>query len=403
MIDFSDQRRANLSIAQGALTNSKRPEIFVKGVYPTHVIRGRGCFLWDTAGRKYVDFVCGLGSNLLGYAHETITSAVISQMGAGTTLSLSTVLEMEVAERIKGLVPFIDAVKFLKTGTEACMAAIKIARAKTGRRLVLSDGYHGWSDPFVSLTPPAAGVVPDSKSLCVAKLTDFSQITPSVAAVIVEPVVTDWSAERRRYLEQLRAACDRAGALLIYDEVITGWRWPSYTVAQAWGVTPDLICLGKAIGGGLPLSVVGGKYAVMNGSEYFVSSTFAGDQAALAAANSVMALLGGRYSLSRLWEQGAAFLERFNRLWPDAVKIVGYPTRGAFQGDAGVKALLWQEACRAGILLGPSWFYCFPHIDEQEAVLGTLADIMKRIRAGQVELKGEPPRSPFAAQVRGKA
>jgi glutamate-1-semialdehyde aminotransferase len=157
---FHWYRRAQDCIAQSALTNSKRVETFVKGVYPSHIERGQGAYLWDHSGKKYLDFVCGLGANILGYGNDVVNQAISSQLRHGASHSLPTHHEVEFAEGLKALFPFCDAFKFLKTGTEACMAAVKIARAKTGRKWIVSEGYHGWSDDFVSMTEPALGVEP---------------------------------------------------------------------------------------------------------------------------------------------------------------------------------------------------------------------------------------------------
>lgn len=398
--NVSHQQRADLSIAHGALTNSKRPECLVKGVYPTHLSAGRGCFVWDTSSKRYIDFICGLGSNLLGYGNTEVTAAIQNQAAKGCTLSLGTPLELELAELLQGIFPFVERVKFLKTGTEACLAALKIARAKTGRMQVLSHGYHGWTDEFVSLTPPALGV-PEQRYIRAFK--DPDEITLSTAAVILEPVLTDDSHVRREFLKAVRDRCDKTGALLIFDEVITGFRFPRMGVSTFWGIQPDLICLGKAIANGLPLSVVGGREAVMNCGEYFVSSTFAGETVSLAAAQKTITLLQTKYSLDNLWEKGKQFLTAFNSIWPEKLKIEGYPTRGVFQGDPMIRALFWQEACRAGLLFGPSWFFNFHHVEVMDGVLNTCRDIMTRIQTGAVRLEGAMPASPFAAKQRGQS
>lgn len=401
MIDhFAAHRRAQNCIAQGYLTNSKRPESLVKGVYPTHVTRGLGAFLWDTAGKRYLDFICGLGTSLLGYANERVNGAVAEQMRRGATHSLASTTELEAAEKLKELFPFVDAVKFLKSGSEACSAATRIARAATGRHLVLSEGYHGWHDQFTCLVPPAIGV-PPSLAASIERFTGPEQIDRNVAAVIVEPVITDWSRGRIEQLKALREACDKVGALLIFDEVITGFRFPKFSVASYFGVTPDLICLGKAIANGLPLAAVGGKYAVMNCDEYFVSSSYAGETLSLAAAVTTMTLLQTKvFDLETLWQKGDGFLKRFNAMAEGLLRIDGYPTRGAFAGEPMAKGLFWQEACKAGLLFGPSWFLSFPAADELPNVMGTLEAILGRIRRGEVRLEGELPRSPFAQRVR---
>jgi glutamate-1-semialdehyde 2,1-aminomutase len=395
-------KRAELSIAQGALTNSKRPACFIKGVFPTHLERADGAFVWDTQGKRYVDFICGLGSNLLGHAHPEIETAITAGFRKGATLSLGTPLEVELAEKLQGAFPCVERVKILKTGTEACMAAIKIARAATGRQVVVSDGYHGWSDEFVSLTPPAYGV-PDSTGEHIWKFSSLEQITPKVAAVIVEPVLTDASPERIVWLQALRAKCTETGALLVFDEVITGYRFPRLSVAKWSSVEPDLIVLGKAMGGGLPIAVVGGREKIMNACEYFISSTFAGELCSISAALKVTHLVQTKYRLEELWSHGERFFKIFNGIYPDKVRITGYPTRGVFSGDKDSIDLFRQEACKAGILFSTSVFFSFPHIYLSERVLSSCHDILGRIKTGSVRLDGEPSRTPFAQQMRAKA
>ncbi len=397
-------RRAQECIAQTYLTNSKRAESHVKGVYPTHVARGQGPFLFDHQGNKYLDFVCGLGTNLLGYGNDRVSQAISRELRNGFSHSLATHHELETAEKAKELFPFVDCWKFLKSGSEACSAALRIARAATGRECVLSEGYHGWHDPFVSLTVPALGVPrwPSVSANPMFKLNSPQQIGQGIAAVIVEPVITDASPLRKAFLEELRERCTQCGTLLIFDEVITGFRWPKFSVAADWNITPDLIVLGKAMGGGLPLAAVGGKYDVMNSKDYFVSSSYAGETLSLVAAKEVMTLLQTRYEISQLWEAGQAFTQQLNAIWP-AFRLDGYPTRGVFTGDPLVKALFFQECCDAGLLFGPSWFLSFAHLGEMAGVLDVCRDVLTRIRAGSVKLEGQMPQSPFAQRQREDA
>jgi glutamate-1-semialdehyde 2,1-aminomutase len=393
------ENRAELAIAHGALTNSKRPTCFVRGVYPTHLTKGRGCVVWDTNGKRYIDFICALGTNLLGYAHEEIGRAVYDQFMKGAVLSLGTDTEVLAAERVKELFPFIERLRFLKTGSDACVAALRIARTATGRDWVYSEGYHGFHDEFVALTPPALGI-PKQEHGHVRPLANLDDITEAVAAVIVEPIITDNSEKRIEWLRDLRRRCTQTGTVLIFDEIITGFRTPKYSVSAMYGIEPDLICLGKAMGNGMPISVVGGKQSIMEAGEYFISSTFAGDTTALAASLATMNLLQKKYNVDFLWEKGAIFQREFNRMWPEKLTISGYPTRGVFKGDDMVKALFFQEACKAGILLGSSFFFNFPHIEVMDEVLSAFRGIMTRIKTGSVELEGEMPRTPFAQRMR---
>lgn len=394
-MDIETNKRALNTIAQSALTNSKRPQSFVEGVYPTHVIGGTGATLIDTSGKRYVDFICGLGTNLIGYGHGEIALAVQSAFRSGATLSLSTTDEIRLGEKVKEIMPFVDRIKILKSGSEGCTAAVRIARAATGRSKVLTDAYHGWHDEFASMKLPAIGI---TNKFDISQLGDCD--VEGAACVIIEPVITDYSVSRIKYLNRLREACTKHGVILIFDETITGLRFPNFCVANWAGVSPDIIIFGKALGGGMPISVVGGKESVMNCGEYFVSSSFAGERTSICAAHRLVELLQQKYMIQDLWDSGTQFMKQFNELELGA-KIEGYPTRGVLTGDPLPKALFMQEACKAGLLFGASWFYAFPHMQDFNSIFGTLKQIQLKLKIGKVRLEGNLPQSPFAQQMRG--
>lgn len=390
--------RSRNVIAQGALTNSRRPECFVWGSYPTHLVSSQGCRTIDTSGHSYIDFIMGLGSSILGHAHPEVVEAVRAQAYRGFNHSLGSELEVKMGEKLSELFPFIKRVKLLKTGTEACLASIRIARGYTKRWKVLSAGYHGWGDEFISLTPPATGIGPHSQ---MSTFQHLDQITEDVAAVIIEPVQTDFSESRIEYLRQLRDVCSERGVMLIFDEIITGFRVPKYSVASMIGVQPDLILFGKAIGGGLPLSVVGGSAEIMEGSDYFVSSTFAGEQLSIAAGLKTIELLQTKYDIGRLWKRSAAFINYFNAICPEKIGIQGYPTRGVFVSHNPLdKALLFEAGIESGLLFGSSFFTSFAHLDTFDLVESICFDILNRLKRGELNLIGQPPVSPFAERIR---
>lgn len=397
-LDWTYYLKAQDLIAQGALTNSKRPECFVKGVYQTHLKKGQGPFVWDVQGNQLYDFICGMGSMILGHGNQLIAESIYRQATQGITLSLSTPLELELAEALREIIPWTQKFKFLKTGTEACLAAVKIARAYTKKQRVLSEGYHGWSDEFVALTPPALGTHDNPH---IGPLREIENIGADVAAVIIEPIMTDMSPGRIQWLRDLREQCTKVGAVLIFDEVITGFRTPKFTMSGYFGIEPDLICLGKAMGGGLPISCVAGKTEIMNCGEYFVSSTFAGETCSLVSSLTLISLLRTKnYDLTELWAAGKYFQDKFNQLLPDKIKLSGYPSRAVFMGDPLIKALFWQESYKAGMLFGASYFLSFAHLKYLDIILNVLSDIATKIKTGSVTLEGELPQSPFAQRAR---
>lgn len=391
--------RAKASIAQEALTNSKNPHMLINGLYPTHIKGAHGCYLYDTSDKKYLDFICGLGTNLFGYGNDLINQKIQKVMYNGFSHSLPTIYEVEAAEAIKEMFPAVDMVKFLKTGGDACNAAVKIARNYTGRSKVLSDGYHGWGDIFVSLTPPACGV---TDHFDIEKLEAIDNIDNTVAAVIIEPVITDYSNDRRLYLQQLRKRCSEVGAVLIFDEVITGFRFEKYSVTEWSGVDPDLLCLGKAISNGLPLSCVAGGRDLMDDASYFISSTYAGEILSLVACKEVVRLLlhDSNYDIKRLWVEGEKFRDHFNENSPDNLKMVGYPTRGVFSGSEEMIALLMQEMAKANILFCKSWFYNFCHYEINDYISNVIEGILDKIKSGRCRMEYPMPKSPFSMGLR---
>lgn len=393
---FDWYRRAHTAIAQGALTNSKRVETFIKGVTPTHCVpKAQGPYIWGVDGKRYLDYCCANGTNLFGYEHPLIRQAIASSPYG--VRSLGTTLEVECAELVKDRVPFVKKVRFLKEGTSACAAALRIARAHTGRSKVLSSGYHGWSDDFVYLSPPALGV-PERGHI--ESLRDFSDIRSDVAAVIVEPIVTDYSTQRKEWLTELIRKCRVNGTIVIFDEIITGFRWPRLSFSADSGIHPDIILLGKACASGLPLSIVGLAEHIGDNSEWFISGTYHGEMQSLSVMKRTCEMLHNKFKLEELWKDGGYFIEEFNQIWPEGLKLEGYPTRGVFVGDALVKALFLQESHKALILFGPSWFYGFQHMGLREQTISTCKDILNRIKNKQVTLDGEMPSSPFAQKVR---
>ncbi len=247
------------------------------GGTPYFVASANGPYVIDTEGKRYIDLVCSYGAVICGHAHPKITEAITAAAAAGTSYGAPTAAEVQLAEVICDRVPGIDQVRLVSSGTEAGMTAVRIARGYTKRNRIVkfAGNYHGHSDALLAaggsgiatLGLSGSAGVPDSAvaDTIVAPYNVVPELDEQVAAVIVEPIAANMGviAPVDGFLAGLRAACDAAGALLIFDEVITGFRIARGGATQHFGVTPDLACFGKVIGGGLPIGAVGGRADVM--------------------------------------------------------------------------------------------------------------------------------------------
>lgn len=292
--DVDWRARAARSLPTGASTGSKRPEALYGSADaggPTHFVRSMGCRVVDSAGATYVDCSMALGAVALGYAEPRVTQAVVEAAAAGNVAGLSSIREVELAERLCSIIPCAEQVQFLKTGAEATAAAVRLARTFTGRDVVVASGYFGWLDWASEARGVPAGVRQDVRH---APFDDVQALERAVAeagsrlaAIIIEPVVerlpsTEWIA-------RARAICDSTGAALIFDEIKTGFRLRPGGYQELGGVTPDLAAFGKALANGYPLAVVAGRRDLMQAArDTWISSTLGGESTALAAAWAVL-------------------------------------------------------------------------------------------------------------------
>ncbi len=384
--DKSWIERSKNSLAQGFPgTNSKRWSQYVQNVYPSHTNGfGSGPYLEDAWGNKYIDFICGLGAVSLGYSNQAVIDEVIRQARKGASHSFPTTLEVEVAEHLSGTIPQMQKVRFLKTGNEAAMASIRIARAVTGRSEILCRGYHGHGDVFVSLTEPALGV---TDKFDIRLLTE-NEITTKTAAVIMEALELEFTDEWQTYIRGIRQKCRDVGALFIADEIVTGFRVPNWTVSQLWSLDPDLMLLGKGMANGFPLSAVGGRKEIMDHCEYFISSTFSGDAVSLAACRATLDELQKR-DFKDLMFYGSRLQKKLNDLHPE-IRFQGYGTRCMLNVTNPTTALFMQEMCKAGVLFGKAHFFNFSHLESniEEMVTSTAESVVFRIKQGTVKLEG---------------
>ncbi len=299
------------------------------GGEPLFIACGKGSKIWDVDGNSFVDYVGSWGALILGHADPSVEKEVLSAMSDGTSFGASTELELRLAEKICSSLPSVEMVRFVNSGTEATMSALRLARAYTGRsKFIKFDGcYHGHADPF--LTKAGSGMATfdlQASSGVTKSSTDdtatlsyndvealerfFVNNAESIAAVIVEPVAGNMGVvpAERAFLEKARELCTTYGALLIFDEVITGFRVSKTGAQGLYGVKPDLTCLGKIIGGGFPVGAYGGRREVMRlvspEGPMYQAGTLSGNPVAMAA---------GLATLSALGTQSYARLERMSR------------------------------------------------------------------------------------------
>jgi glutamate-1-semialdehyde 2,1-aminomutase len=284
--------RADAVLPTGASTGSKRVEVLYGGRghdLPSHFASAAGALITDVNGFQYLDCTMALGAVSLGYAEPRVTRAVIDAVSRGNASALSDYREVELAERLCGIIPCAERVQFLKTGAEATAAAVRLARAFTGHERVIACGYFGWHD-WCSQAPGVPAAVRDSVTWVpfddVVALEQAAGVS-GFAAIVIEPVIE--RAPSIEWLARARALCDTAGAVLVFDEMKTGFRVAPGGYQELCGVTPDLATFGKALANGYPLAVVAGKEAVMNmARESWISSTLASESSSLAAALAVL-------------------------------------------------------------------------------------------------------------------
>jgi len=373
-------------------TGSKRPEaLFGKATgMPRSMTRAEGCRLWDGGGTEYVDMMMALGAVALGYAHPKVVAATLEAVRSGTVGALPPVLELEVADRLAAVMPGVESVRFFKSGAEAVAAAVRVARVYTGRERVVTCGYHGWLD-WCQLEP---GVPPSVSALRteipfndVATLERAIDDAAPVAALVLEPVID--AAPDLEWLEAARAAADRSGAVLVFDEIKTAFRIAVGGAAQRYGVAPDLMVLGKALGNGFPIAALCGSRDVMDAAtRTWISSTLATEFVSLAAARAVLDVFDGEPVVEHLERVGALLMRGLERVAENCPSVFA-GVRGIPQmcylrcADSEVWESVAAGAVRRGILFKFA-AYNFVSLAHSDRVIERVLQQLREV-AGEAE------------------
>lgn len=311
-------------------TVSKRPEVLfgTAEAVPRLMTRSEGCRLWDDSGREYIDMAMALGSVVLGYAHPVVVSAATEATRNGTVGSLAPLMEQQVAEQLITVIPGAESVRFFKTGAEAVSAAVRIARVLIGREHVVTCGYHGWLD-WCQDEPGVPQSVRRMRSE--TDFNDCESLTRAIdatspAAIVLEPVVD--GPPDPTWLETARKAATQSSAILIFDEIKTAFRIAVGGASERYGVRPDLVVLGKALGNGFPIAAVCGPKSVMEAfTRTWVSSTLATEYVGLAAASAVLDVFANQDVLGHIRRVGKLLWDGLERL-ADAHPAVFSTVRG---------------------------------------------------------------------------
>lgn len=352
-----------------AQTFSKSYRYFCRGVAPSYMDYGKGCYIYDVDGNKFIDYMCALGPITVGYNEPAVNEAVIKQVEKFASGSLQSELEVELAEKLCEIVPCAEMVRFVKNGSDATTAAIRLARAYTGREVVLMSGYHGMHDWSIGASDNKKGVpkaVCDlTKNFIYNDLLDLEEKLQEneVAAVILEPIQSNGPKEG--YLEGVKELAHKYGALLVFDEVVSGFRYALGGASEMYQVTPDLAAFGKGMANGYAISAVAGKKELLEQIEQgvFVSMTFGGDSISMAASLATIKILeqpGFYEKLTRVGEiQRNGIVELINKYdLGEVLSVSGLPAHAgvAFEGHGSldyldIQSVYSQVMVQNGILV----------------------------------------------------
>lgn len=382
-------------LSPGGVMGIRRPYNFVVGEYPIFIEKGYGGHIVDVDGNDYIDMLCAYGPIILGYVEPEINDAVKARMDEGFCFSLVQPLQNEFQQRLIDLIPCAEMVIPVKTGSDATTCAVRIARAYTDRDLILRCGYHGWHDWCVENHGGVPQAVLDlTIEFHYADLQDLEAKLDAnkgkVAGIIITPVghptAQDVMGPPPGYLAAVKELAHAHGAVLIFDEIRTGFRVAMGGAQERYGVTPDLTTVGKAMANGYPIAAVVGKAEIMQVMEKkaFISSTYFPNSLEMAAALKTMEILEREKVPDSLWERGTVFLDRLNALTRESgvpATVSGIPPMPFITFDRvddqmrDRRTRFYTECVRRGLFIQPfhHWYIAHRHT---EADLNRAIDVI---------------------------
>ncbi len=376
-------------LAQGSSTSSKVPAI--EGAEPAQICRGNGCRVWDADGNEYIDFRNALGPVTLGYAVPEINAAIAEQLERGIVYGHPHPLEGEVAKLLVEAIPCAERVRFLKTGGEAIAACIKIARHATQRNTILQCGYNGWlnslSGTLSTGVPPAVAAL--HQALPWGDIEPWEEAfagNGDIAAAVVASNYSDME-KGAAFLPALRKLTEEHGALLVMDEIVTGFRLAVGGAQEYFGFMPDMAVFGKGMANGMPISVYAGKAVLIDSArELGISSTFGGETLSLASCKAVVGFYRKNNVIDHLWTTGKRLWGEMNRLFGEnglAISLDGLSVCPVFEGDAALINDFFRASYRHGVS-----FYNVPYVNyshKEQDVVETLGRVAEAILTLETE------------------
>jgi len=387
-------------------TFSKAPYSYVEGVYPTFMSHGKGSHLYDVDNNEFIDYVLALGPVTLGYQYKRVDDAIKNQLKQGISFSMPHYTEVELSEEIKSIIPGTDMVRFSKTGSDAGTGAVRAARAHTGYDNIAYCGGGGvWHDWFTTITNRNQGIPKVLKKM-IKKFTYndidslkilFEDWKGEVATVYMEPMMTEYP--KNNFLQQVKKIAHKNGAVLIFDEVITGFRFANGGAQELLKIEADLVVFGKGIGNGMPLGAITGKRKFMDKfNDVFYSTTYGGEALSLAAGTAVIREIKEKPVIKHCWSLGKSFISNFNRIAEELslnVKMEGIPVRSKIvckdeKGEPSLvlKSLFYQECVKRGVLFGPGYvFLSYSHSKKDIAKTLEVCEISMKILKNAIKEK----------------